>query len=197
MKKNSIFTLTAISTMFAVSLFFTACQQDDVLSPEGLTSEVHTRSQPPSVPAILEVPAGNEVSFHVYAQGSQIYVVTETSPGVYAWVFKAPDADLFANANYNGNGVGSHFAGPTWKSNSGSNVVGIRLQGATVDPNSIPWLLLGAVSSQGPGVLDGTTFVQRVNTVGGKAPATGANASTVGQEIDVPYTAEYYFYKAA
>ncbi|HZV43877.1 MAG TPA: DUF3455 domain-containing protein, partial [Saprospiraceae bacterium] len=75
-------------------------------------------------------------------------------------------------------------------------VVGARLESVTVDPNSIAWLKLGAVSSQGPGILDSTAFIQRVNTVGGKAPVTGANAETVGQEIQIPYTAEYYFYKA-
>jgi len=38
------------------------------------------------------------------------------------------------------------------------------------------------------------TFVQRVNTVGGKAPGTAG--TTVGQVDNVPYTAEYYFYSA-
>ncbi|MEO6132756.1 MAG: DUF3455 domain-containing protein, partial [Saprospiraceae bacterium] len=75
-------------------------------------------------------------------------------------------------------------------------VVGTKLQGVTVDPNSISWLLLSVVSSQGPGIFDGTTYIQRINTVGGKAPATGANSSTVGQSVQVPYTAEYSFYKA-
>jgi hypothetical protein len=88
--------------------------------------------------------------------------------------------------------VGTHFAGPTWESNSGSKVVGQRLAACTPDPNSIPWLLLAAASTRGPGVFDGVTFVQRVNTVGGKAPsAPGAN---VGDEVQVPYTAEYSFY---
>ena len=71
-----------------------------------------------------------------------------------------------------------------------------RLEGVTVDPNSIPWLKLGAVSESGPGVFDNTTHVLRVNTVGGKAPSTGANAGNVGEELHIPYTAEYYFYKA-
>jgi hypothetical protein len=33
-----------------------------------------------------------------------------------------------------------------------------------------------------------------VNTTGGKAPAV---AGTVGQVVRVPYTAEYFFYRAA
>ena len=39
------------------------------------------------------------------------------------------------------------------------------------------------------------TFIQRVNTTGGIAPA--APGTTVGEEARVPYTAEYFFYRAA
>ena len=61
------------------------------------------------------------------------------------------------------------------------------------DASAIPWLLLVAVSTEGPGVLDGVTYIQRVNTTGGLAPAVPG--TFVGQEADVPYTAEYYFYR--
>lgn len=197
MKKETSMKVSTIVVLFAsVIMFFSSCQKDDegftgLSSPEG---KIETRSEPPSVPAILEVPAGNVVSFHTYADGFQIYIVTETAPGVFAWVLKAPDAILYANPGFHGE-VGTHYLGPTWESNSGSKVVGTRLQGVVVDPDAIPWLLLSAVSSQGPGVFDGTTFIQRVNTTGGKAPTTGANSSTVGQEVQIPYTAEYYFYQ--
>ena len=196
MKRNAQFNFPpSFVLLFAMTLFFTGCQKDDPILPASSPGEsILYRTSPPPVPAVLEVPPGYEVSFHAYATGVQIYKCTEVLPGVYSWVFKAPSANLYANATYNGL-LGTHYAGPTWESNSGSNVVGVRLQGATVDPNSIPWLLLGAVSSQGPGPLNGTTYIQRVNTFGGKAPLTGANASTVGQEISIDYTAEYFFYK--
>ena len=42
-----------------------------------------------------------------------------------------------------------------------------------------------------------TTYIQRVNTTGGLAPTSGCDASTVGTVAKVPYTADYYFYKAA
>ena len=38
------------------------------------------------------------------------------------------------------------------------------------------------------------TFIQRVNTIGGTAPAEAG--AFVGDEARVPYTAEYYFYRA-
>jgi Protein of unknown function (DUF3455) len=39
-----------------------------------------------------------------------------------------------------------------------------------------------------------TTFIQRVNTVGGKAPASGC--PSLGARTFVPYEADYVFYKA-
>ena len=57
----------------------------------------------------------------------------------------------------------------------------------------IPWLLLFAKTSDGPGIFADVSYVQRVNTAGGNAPSTaGLN---VGDEARVPYTAEYYFYR--
>jgi len=73
-------------------------------------------------------------------------------------------------------------------------VVGRVLERATPDPDAIPWLLLEAVSSEGPGIFDGVTYIQRVDTVGGKAPADPGDF--VGEMARVPYTAEYYFYRA-
>jgi hypothetical protein len=61
--------------------------------------------------------------------------------------------------------------------------------------DAIPWLLLRAVSTEGPGIFERTTFIQRVNTMGGAAPATAPTQA--GQEARVPYTAEYYFYRAS
>ena len=43
-----------------------------------------------------------------------------------------------------------------------------------------------------------TTFIHRVNTAGGVAPATGcAQPADVGQRRFVPYTADYFFYEKA
>ena len=193
MMKNSFFSvLVTIVCLVSATLFFSSCGQEDFV---GASAPITTRSTPPDVPEILEVGEGFEVSYHTYAEGFQVYVSTETAPGVYAWVFKEPIATLYSDPGFNGV-VGTHYVGPAWESNSGSTVVAARLEGVTVDPDAIQWLKLGAVSSQGPGIFDGTTHIQRTNTVGGKAPATGANASNVGEEINIPYTAEYYFYKA-
>ena len=142
----------------------------------------------PDVPAALQAPEGNKVAFHAFAVGVQIYEWTGS-----AWVFVAPEAVLIADAGGNGE-VGIHYAGPTWESESGSKVVGARVAGATVDPTAIPWLLLRAVSAEGPGIFHRVTYIQRVNTTGGLAPTTPGSA--VGARVGVPYTAEYFFYQA-
>jgi len=136
----------------------------------------------------LKVPAGNKVTFHAFAEGVQIYRWNGTS-----WAFVRPEADLFANAGGNGL-VGTHYAGPTWESNSGSKVVGTVLERGTPDPSAIPWLLLKAVSNEGPGAFARVTYIQRVNTVGGIAPTDAGNFQ--GEVAEVPYTAEYFFYRA-
>jgi hypothetical protein len=65
--------------------------------------------------------------------------------------------------------------------------------GCTPDSNAIPWLLLSAVSSRGPGVFAGVGYIQRINTVGVKAPAEpGSNPDEL---LAVPCTAEYFFYR--
>jgi hypothetical protein len=143
----------------------------------------------PAPCASLEVPEGNKVCFHVYAVGVQIYRWNGS-----AWTFVAPAAVLYANADHDGE-VGTHYVGPTWESNSGSKVVGRRIAGCTPDATAIPWLLLQTVTADGPGIFHRVTYVQRVNTVGGLAPTTPG--ASVGEEQQVPYTAEYFFYRAA
>lgn len=177
-----------------VSFLFPSCHSQEAVDAESLSISVRTPA--PDVPALIQVPDGHKVRYHTFATGVQKYICQETSPGVYAWVFKAPVATLYTNAGFNGNGVGIHYAGPVWESNSGSWVKAARVEGVSVDPQSIPWLLLKAVATEGPGIFKNTTYIHRIHTVGGNAPATGATAANVGQELEVPYTAEYYFYTA-
>jgi hypothetical protein len=149
----------------------------------------------PQVPDGLQVPEGNKVHFHGYAVGVQIYVWTlnPTNSAQASWVFKAPEAVLFADAGAHGE-IAIHYAGPTWESESGSKVVGTVLQRSTPDSTAIPWLLLEAKTATGPGIFRRTTYIQRVNTIGGIAPVAPGTAP--GQEARVPYTADYYFYRS-
>jgi hypothetical protein len=141
----------------------------------------------------LAVPAGNELAFVLDGVGVQIYACQATTTGAPAWVFQAPQATLFEAC---GRVAGKHFAGPTWEANDGSTVVGAKIAAFTVDPANIPWLLLQAASNTGDGRMSDVTFVQRLQTAGGIAPATGCDADHIGDVANVDYTAKYYFYRA-
>jgi len=148
----------------------------------------------PELPAdcgSIQVEAGNKVSFHVYARGVQIYRWNAITS---KWDFIAPRATLYAEQNFFGE-VGTHYAGPKWESKSGSIVEGRRVQGTgcSPDPTAIPWLLLSKFDATGPGIFAKVTFIQRVNTTGGLPPAD--NGLSDGEVKEVPYTAEYYFYR--
>jgi hypothetical protein len=155
---------------------------------------------PANVPAILAVPAGATLKIHDHAIGAQVYTCTasggvdggvDSGTTTYAWVLKAPDAVLY-DATFGP--VGSHGAGPHWTSVDGSTVNGTKLQQASPSPDAIPWLLLKASSTSGVGVFTDITYVQRLNTAGGNAPASGCDSTTVNTETRVNYSADYYFF---
>ena len=135
----------------------------------------------------LQAPAGSQLVFHAYARGYQVYRWNGQG-----WSFNGPSATLYANAGGTGV-VGIHYGGPTWEANSGGFIVGALSKRCDVDAEDIPWLLLDVVRNEGPGVFHAVTHVQRLNTIGGQAP-TGSGSP--GEVRNVPYMAEYYFYRA-
>ena len=84
-----------------------------------------------------------------------------------------------------------------WQLKDGSSVEAARTVTVPGGAGNIPWLLLQAVvttaGSDGDR-LTGTTWVQRLNTSGGVAPA---GTCTPGDRIAVPYSADYLFWRAA
>ena len=143
------------------------------------------------VPPQIQAPAGEQLFLQVHAKGDQVYTCKE---GVtqFAWTPKAPEAQLF---DKDGRPFGKHLAGPSWEASDGSRVVGRAVANApSPDADSIPWLLVNIVNHQGTGVLSRATSIQRINTKGGKAPASGCDAAHAGEEVRVPYSADYLFY---
>jgi hypothetical protein len=146
----------------------------------------------PVVPGSIEVPDGNKVFLVGHAVGVQIY-----SCNGAVWGFVAPRANLYDDR---GKLIITHFGGPTWQARDGSKVVG-RLDAppVIVDSTAIPWLrLVSASTAAGPDGdrLVATTYIQRIATTGGLAPpAAECNATTAGTVAEVPYTADYYFWK--
>ena len=150
---------------------------------------------PPAVPPTIVVEAGHKPFLVGHAVGVQIYTC-KVVPGGFAWSPATPRADLYDD---HGNVIVTHFGGPSWQARDGSTVVGSRVDGVTVDPTAIPWLLLAASGSPGPDGdrLTGTKFIQRIATTGGLSPAAAeCDAESVGTAREIPYTADYVFWKA-
>ena len=186
-------------------------------SPAAAQSSLLHLDVPP-IPANLEVPAGNEVYLHGRATGTQNYVCLSTSTGM-RWQFLGPQATLYVSVFGDlQQQIATHFLSPnpaenglpraTWLQSFDSSQVWARAIASSTDPNfvepnAIPWLLLqsvgGATGPTGGAMLSRTTYVQRLNTAGGIAPATGCSASTdvVGAIALVPYTTDYFFYRAS
>jgi hypothetical protein len=170
-------------------------------------------TSPPPVPTELEVPEGNRLFFVGRAFGTQNYICLPTATG-FAWTLVGPQANLFDHRDRQ---ITTHFLSPnpdegglaraTWQHSDDTSAVWARAVAISSDPayvapGAIPWLRLEAVGdARGPHngrTMTPTTWIQRLNTTGGVAPATGCAASTdVGVRVYVPYTADYFFYKKA
>jgi hypothetical protein len=156
----------------------------------------HAAPVPPVVPGDIAPPAGHKPFLVGHATGVQTYTCL-TVAGGFAWGPGVPTAEL---RDDNGKVIVHHFGGPGWRAKDGSTVIGRREDGETVDPTALPWLLLSAASAT-PGPdgdrLAGTTYIQRVATTDGLAPAADrCTAASAGNAVDVPYTADYVFGKA-
>jgi hypothetical protein len=168
-----------------------ACAHDAPAPPTS-PSQAAPELRPPDVPEAIRAPAGQSVIARVSAQGSQIYECQTGEDAGSAWKLVGPDAVLTDAA---GAPAGRHYAGPTWEAPDGSKVVGVLVQKSDAPTaGAIPWLLLAAKSTAGAGKLANVTSIQRVDTVGGVAPATGCDAGRGGNRQSVPYRATYYFY---
>jgi Protein of unknown function (DUF3455) len=150
------------------------------------------------VPDLLKVPSDQSLVFKAAAKGVQIYIckAKAESKTDFEWTLKAPSADLF---NDRGLWLGKHYAGPTWElQEDGSKVVGVVSAKVNApQKDAIPLLLLKAKPQQGKGILSSVNWIQRLDTLGGKAPVTGCDRTRQATEVRVPYTANYYFYRAA
>jgi Protein of unknown function (DUF3455) len=145
------------------------------------------------VPPQLQPQPNSQLLLQVHAKGDQIYTC-KGDGAQFTWTLKAPDAELF---DKDGKSFGRHFAGPSWEAKDGSRVMGKAAANAPApDPDSIPWLLVNVIGHEGSGVLSTATTIQRLNTKGGKAPASGCDAAHANQEVRVPYSADYLFFSA-
>jgi hypothetical protein len=171
--------------------------------------------------------AGNVAFLLGRATGTQGYVCLPQGTGASWTVNNArPEATLFQTVfgqdvqiithflspNTNPNKIAPDplpFANATWQSSFDTSKVwaqtvnAVRAGSEPACPNdgAIGCLLLQAIGAQqgptGGKLLTKTTFIQRLNTKGGSAPADGCSTSAdVGKQTLVPYSADYYFFRA-
>lgn len=149
---------------------------------------------PAGITASISASADEEPAFVLRGEGTHVFECKPlaTDASRFAWTFAAPDVTLYDG----GAAVGRNAAENTWEAtvdrSTVSGAVRARQDGGA---DNLPWLLLRAQSTPDTGLFAGVTSVQRVNTAGGVAPATGCDASNVGKEARVPVAADYYFYR--
>jgi hypothetical protein len=149
----------------------------------------------PDVPDAIALPAGLEPVLFVHAAGSQIYTCAAGADGKFAWTLKGPEAELKDRKD---KVIGQHSAGPTWKLKDGSEVSGKAAAHVdSLDPDSIPWLLVNVETNSKKGALANVTTIQRVHTHGGKPGNDACDEAHKGSETKSGYTADYYFFAPA
>lgn len=152
-------------------------------------------SGPSAVPAAIAVPAGHRPVFTLVGAGELTYEcrARADAPAAFGWAFVAPEARLLTQA---GDGAGRYYGGPTWEASDGSRITGRQLAIAPAAAGAIPLQLVQVEPSAAAGRWAGVTFIQRLNTVGGVAPAAPCDASRAGARQTVPYRADYVFHRA-
>jgi hypothetical protein len=151
---------------------------------------------------------GDPLDPRTYAPKSKLFLVVHAT-GVQkytcqangTWLNTDPEATLF-RTNGASKPFGTHFLNfatgrPVWQLKDGSSVEAVRRVTVPGGAGNIAWLLLeAAATAEGP---DGdrlarTTWVQRLNTSGGVAPA---GTCTPGAKTAVPYETDYFFWRAS
>ena len=148
------------------------------------------------LPEAVRVPAGHTQTMFTVGSGEITYECREKkdAAGAFEWAFVGPVATL---TNAKGTVVGKYYAGPTWESNDGSKVTGKQIDVSPAAPGNIPLQLVKANPASGAGAMQGVSFIQRLNTAGGVAPALPCGAEQKGDKKVVGYKADYVFYKPA
>jgi hypothetical protein len=193
---------------------------------EDKKEEVNFSRSIPSPTTSIPPPAGTSAFLLGHGVGTQGYVCLPTATGASWTVNGArPEATLFTNIFGEAVQIITHFLSPvvnpndigpkpprfgdvTWQSSFDSSRVWAQKQkfvtagteASCPNGGSIDCLLLQVIGSdEGPAggrSLTKTTFIQRLNTNGGSAPATGcALPGDVGHQALVPYSADYYFFR--
>jgi len=149
-----------------------------------------------ALPDAVKVPAGQKVAMETVGVGDITYECREkqAAAGQFEWVFVGPNAVL---NDRSGKAVGKYYGPPaTWEAMDGSKVAGAQVAIAPATPGSIPLQLVKANPAMGTGAMTGVSYIQRVATQGGVAPASACGMDSKGRKEIVKYQADYIFWAA-
>ena len=177
--------LTLVSLPVA-TLALAAC----VANPMMAMSKVDNAA----LPEAIRAPAGTMQKMVAVGSGELTYECREKKDmaGTFEWGFVGPVATLKTKS---GEVVGKYYAGPTWESVDGSKLTGKQLAVAPNGTGNIPMQLVKADPATGMGAMQGISHIQRLQTVGGAAPAAATcMMANKGERKAVAYQANYVFY---
>ncbi|KAJ3271280.1 hypothetical protein HDV01_006876 [Terramyces sp. JEL0728] len=147
-------------------------------------------------PQQIRAPSGSKLISKTFGVGTQNY---KCSAG--KWTLESVDANQYKDPRNLEHVDISYFFLPQPDSNGGqptwmylddfSVFTGKPIVKITVDPNSIPWVVLSRTSGSNDGLLSKATTLLRVHTKGGNPPNSSCRD---GQFVRVRYSAEYWFF---
>lgn len=170
------------------------------LSVLGLTAcsstGMHSMYSQAELPAAVQVPAGHKVAMETVGVGQITYEckTKKDMASEHEWVFIGPDAKLQTRS---GAVIGKYWGPPaTWENNDGSKVTATQVAVAPAGAGNIPLQLVKANPASGMGAMQGVSYIQRIATKGGVAPAMACGPTNLGSKQVVQYQADYIFWKA-
>lgn len=183
-----------MSTALRLSLLALASATTAACAPMG--ARPAPAFEQSSLPEAVRVAPGHRVAMETVGAGRVTYECRERSGAAgFEWAFVGPEAQLTDRA---GRPVGRYYGPPaTWESTDGSKVTARQVAVAPAGGANLPLQLVRAEPASGPGVMQGTTYIQRVATRGGVAPALACDAAARGARQSVDYQADYIFWKEA
>lgn len=193
------FTLIGTASAAAAAALLSACASGPMASSSSPMSMAPMAMAPMKVdnatlPEAVRVPAGQKMLMSATGVGDLTYECREKKDmaGQHEWVFVGPVATLMSSDR---KPVGKYYGGPTWESSDGSKVTGKQVAVAPAGTGNIPLQLVKTDPAMGSaGAMSGVTYIQRINTKGGVAPAMACDAAGMGKKQTVKYEADYVFY---
>lgn len=183
---NRIAARVTVLTALLASAFMAGCAS---MSPMAATYSQD------ALPDAVKVPAGHKVAMQTVGVGMITYEcrAKKDMAGQYEWAFVGPDAAL---NDRSGSKIGKYYGPPaTWENMDGSKVTATQVAVAPAGTGNIPYQLVKANPAMGNGAMTGVTYIQRVATKGGVAPASACDAGNMGSKQTVNYQADYIFWK--